>query len=133
MKRSIANVSLVVRDYDEAIAWYTRCLGFVLLEDVALPARKRWVRVAPANDTGAALLLARASEPEQLARVGNQTGGRVFLFLHTDDFWRDYRNMQAHGVPGLYFVGLDFLYSFTSENVGGVGRDARHIAKHIAS
>ncbi len=98
MMRSIANVSIVVRDYDEAIAWYTRCLGFALLADVALTAEKRWVRVAPANDTGAALLLARASGPEQLAHVGNQTGGRVFLFLHTDDFWRDYRDMQGHGV-----------------------------------
>ena len=98
MKRSIANVSIVVRDYDEAIAWYTSCLGFVVLEDVALAAEKRWVRVGPAHAVGAALLLARASGPEQLTRVGNQTGGRVFLFLHTDDFWRDYRDMQGHGV-----------------------------------
>ena len=98
MNRSIANVSVVVRDYDEAIAWYTGCLGFVLLEDVVLAPGKRWVRVAPASDNGAALLLARASGPEQLAHVGNQTGGRVFLFLHTDDFWRDYRAMQGHGV-----------------------------------
>ena len=72
MNRSIANVSVVVRDYDEAIAWYTGCLGFVLLEDVVLAPGKRWVRVAPTSDHGAALLLARASGPEQLAHVGNQ-------------------------------------------------------------
>ena len=98
MNRSIANVSILVHDYDEAIAWYTDCLGFELIEDIALTPGKRWVRVAPANNSGASLLLARASGAKQQAHVGNQTGGRVFLFLHTDDFWRDYNDMNSRGV-----------------------------------
>jgi catechol 2,3-dioxygenase-like lactoylglutathione lyase family enzyme len=96
-QRSLAHVALVVRDYDEAIDFYTRALGFELIEDSTLSADKRWVVVAPSQG-GASLLLAKASNDAQLSRVGNQTGGRVFLFLHTDDFHRDHRAMTAHGV-----------------------------------
>jgi catechol 2,3-dioxygenase-like lactoylglutathione lyase family enzyme len=95
--QKIAAVALVVRDYDEAIAYFTGCLRFVVVEDTPLGDGKRWVVVRP-PDGGTALLLARAATPEQKARVGDQTGGRVFLFLHTDDFWRDYRDMQSRGV-----------------------------------
>jgi lactoylglutathione lyase len=86
-----------VREYDEAVAFFTGQLGFTLLEDTPLGAGKRWVRVGPPGG-GTALLLARAATPEQLARVGDQAGGRVFLFLTTDDFWRDYRALRARGV-----------------------------------
>jgi len=99
MKHSIAHVALVVRDYDEAIAFYTQKLGFTLVEDTYQPEQdKRWVVVAPAASNGATLLLARASTPEQAQFIGNQAGGRVFLFLSTDDFWRDYNRMTAAGV-----------------------------------
>jgi catechol 2,3-dioxygenase-like lactoylglutathione lyase family enzyme len=97
MSRNLANVTLVIRDYDEAIAYYTGALGFTLIEDTPLGGGKRFVRVSP-GDGVACLLLARAANPEQESRIGNQTGGRVFLFLHTDDFHRDYARMQAHGV-----------------------------------
>ena len=97
-KRTLAHVALVVRDYDEAIDFYTRALGFILIEDTRLSADKRWVVVAPSNNGGASLLLARASNDAQSSCVGNQTGGRVFLFLHTDDFDRDHRMMSSHGV-----------------------------------
>ncbi|MEO8601341.1 MAG: VOC family protein [bacterium] len=96
--RSIAHVSVVVADYDEAIAFYRDALGFALIEDTPLGNGKRWVLVGPQHGGGATLLLAKASNPEQQSRVGNQTGGRVFLFLHTDDFQRDYEHMRAHGV-----------------------------------
>ena len=96
--RAIAQVALVVRDYDEAIAWFTRCLQFRLIEDTPLGGGKRWVVVAPPGTAGAALLLARAATPEQESRIGNQTGGRVFMFLRTDDVWRDYREMKSRGV-----------------------------------
>jgi catechol 2,3-dioxygenase-like lactoylglutathione lyase family enzyme len=102
MAQTLAYVALVVRDYDEAIAFFTQSLGFEVLEDSASKDRlgqdKRWVLVAPPNSRGTSLLLARASTPEETSRIGNQTGGRVFLFLHTDDFWRDYRQMTARGV-----------------------------------
>ena len=98
MKQHIALVALVVRDYDEAIRFYTEKLNFVLLEDTPQSPTKRWVRVAPPGASEGGLLLARAANEEQLSRVGNQTGGRVFLFLQTDDFWRDYRAMQQKGV-----------------------------------
>jgi catechol 2,3-dioxygenase-like lactoylglutathione lyase family enzyme len=95
----------VVRDYDEAIAFFTQALGFQLVEDSEsedrLGKKKRWVLVAPSGSRGTQLLLARASTPEETSRVGNQTGGRVFLFLHTDDFWRDYRGMTERGVKFL--------------------------------
>jgi catechol 2,3-dioxygenase-like lactoylglutathione lyase family enzyme len=97
-QRTLAHVALVVRDYDEAIDFYTRALGFHLVEDTRLSADKRWVVVAPSDGGGASLLLAKASNDAQLSRVGNQTGGRVFLFLHTDDFDRDHRAMTAQGV-----------------------------------
>lgn len=98
MKQRIALLSLLVDDYDRAIDWYTRVLGFTLSEDTDLGGGKRWVRVTPPGDEGAGLLLARATAPAQTAAIGNQSGGRVFLFLHTDDFWRDYRRYQAAGV-----------------------------------
>jgi catechol 2,3-dioxygenase-like lactoylglutathione lyase family enzyme len=98
-RQEIALVSLVVRDYDEALAFYVGTLGFTLVEDTPIPAQdKRWVVVAPAGSRGCQLLLARAVGAEQLSRVGDQTGGRVFLFLHTDDFQRDYARYRARGV-----------------------------------
>ena len=99
VKQSIVHVAIVVRDYDEAIEFYTKTLGFTLLEDTYQPAQdKRWVVVAPPGSHGTSLLLARASTPEQTPFVGNQTGGRVFLFLNTDDFQRDYATLVARGV-----------------------------------
>ena len=99
MQQQLAHVALVVRDYDEALAFYTQQLGFQVVADTPLGGGKRWVLVAPPGAAGgSALLLAQADGPEQLGRVGNQTGGRVFLFLTTDDFWRDYHAMQARGV-----------------------------------
>jgi catechol 2,3-dioxygenase-like lactoylglutathione lyase family enzyme len=98
MAQKLGYIALVVREYDEAIAFYTNKLKFQLIEDTDLGNGKRWVRVRPPGSTGADLLLARAVNPEQARRIGNQTGGRVFLFLHTDDFWRDYREFTACGV-----------------------------------
>jgi catechol 2,3-dioxygenase-like lactoylglutathione lyase family enzyme len=98
MKQKIGSLALVVRDYDDAIAFYTQKLRFDLLEDTDLGDGKRWVRVAPPGSAETSLLLAKADAPEQEQAVGNQTGGRVFLFLHTDDFWRDFHAMQAAGV-----------------------------------
>lgn len=97
MKQQIVQLSLVVNDYDEAIDFYTQKLGFDLLEDTRMSDTKRWVRVAPkGSDTG--LLLAKAANSDQQASVGNQTGGRVFLFLHTDDFDRDYQRLKDNGI-----------------------------------
>ena len=99
MLQSIVHIALVVRDYDEAIDSYTNRLHFTLIEDSYQPEQdKRWVVVAPPGSHGTTVLLARASKPEQEAFIGNQTGGRVFLFLGTDDFWRDYREMQERGI-----------------------------------
>lgn len=99
MKQSLGLVSVVVREYDEAIAFYVGILGFTLVEDRFIPEQdKRWVVVAPPGASESRLLLARASAAEQEARIGNQTGGRVFLFLHTDDFARDHRAYAARGV-----------------------------------
>lgn len=98
MKQYIAQIALVVKDYDEAIAFYTQKLHFIVLEDTVLSAVKRWVVLSPPGNTGCRLLLARAANEKQQNRIGNQTGGRVFLFLHTDDFWRDYSELQAAGV-----------------------------------
>jgi catechol 2,3-dioxygenase-like lactoylglutathione lyase family enzyme len=100
-RRAIGAAALLVRDYDEAIAYYTGCLRFELLEDTDQGNGKRWVLVAPAGGGGTALLLARAVKPEEEERVGNQTGGRVFLFLHTDNFQRDYEEMRSKGVQFL--------------------------------
>lgn len=98
MKQSLAYVALVVADYDEAIRFYTDKLNFVLKEDTTLSATKRWVLLAPAGSGGCCLLLAKAANQQQESRVGNQTGGRVFLFLHTDNFWRDFNAMQEKGI-----------------------------------
>ncbi len=99
MKQSIGQIALVVRDYDEAIDFYVGKLGFILVEDTFIPEQdKRWVVIAPPGSTESRLLLARATSGEQVSRIGNQTGGRVFLFLFTDDFWRDFRDYKAKGV-----------------------------------
>ena len=98
MQQNLVHIAIVVRDYDEAIDYYTRVLGFDLIEDEPRGPGKRWVRVAPRGDHGASLLLAKAANEEQTSRIGNQTGGRVFLFLHTDDFQRDYAAYSARGV-----------------------------------
>ena len=102
MSQTIGYVTMVVRDYDEAIAFFTQSLGFDLIEDTPSKDRqdrdKRWVLVAPHGSRGTAILLAQASSPEEATRIGNQTGGRVALFLHTDDFWRDYNAMKKRGV-----------------------------------
>ena len=99
MRQAIIHVALIVRDYDEAIEYYCQKLRFTLVEDSYQPEQdKRWVVVVPPGSNGASLLLARASTPEQEAFIGNQTGGRVFLFLSTDDFWRDYNEMLSAGI-----------------------------------
>ncbi|WP_119303536.1 VOC family protein [Dongia deserti] len=98
MTQHLAAVALVVPDYDEAIAFYVGKLGFELIEDTRLSETKRWVLVAPPGSHETRLLLAKADSPEQKTRIGNQTGGRVFLFLHTDDFQRDYATMRDRGI-----------------------------------
>jgi catechol 2,3-dioxygenase-like lactoylglutathione lyase family enzyme len=109
---SIAKLALVVHDYDEAIAWFSRCLGFVLAEDVKLSQTKRWVVMRPPGRNGAALLLARADGPEQTAAIGHQAGGRVFLFLETDDFARQHAAMVK--------AGVNFLEQPRHESYGSV-------------
>ncbi|MBL0181877.1 MAG: VOC family protein [Chitinophagaceae bacterium] len=94
MNQQIAHIALVVNNYDEAIKFYTEKLNFTLIEDTKLSETKRWVMVKPSGEGQCCLLLAQAASEEQKSRVGNQTGGRVFLFLYTDDFWRDYNTMQ---------------------------------------
>jgi catechol 2,3-dioxygenase-like lactoylglutathione lyase family enzyme len=98
MKQQLAHISLLVNDYNEAIDFYTRKLNFDLIEDTRLSDTKRWVLVRPKGSDGCCLLLAKAANPIQHAGVGNQTGGRVFLFLHTDDFERDYQNLLHHQI-----------------------------------
>jgi catechol 2,3-dioxygenase-like lactoylglutathione lyase family enzyme len=98
MLQTLGHIALVVRDYDEALAFCTGVLNFTLVEDTRVTEEKRWVLVAPPGSQGATLLLARAATPAQESRIGNQTGGRVFLFLHIDDFWRDYREMTSRTV-----------------------------------
>jgi catechol 2,3-dioxygenase-like lactoylglutathione lyase family enzyme len=138
MKQRIAHVALVVADYDEAIAFYTQKLRFTLVEDTHQPAQnKRWVVVAPPGSTGAdgptgtTLLLARATTPEQERFVGNQAGGRVFLFLQTDDFWRDYLAMTNAGVT---FVGPPSEQSYGTvavfEDLYGNRWDLVELANH---
>jgi len=113
MMQSIVHVTLVVRDYDEAIEFYTKKLNFRLVEDIYQPEQdKRWVVVAPQGSDGTSLLLARASTSEQEPFVGNQTGGRVFLFLNTDDFWRDYTKLIS--------LGITFVREPKSESYGTV-------------
>ena len=98
MKQHIAHIAMVVKDYDDAIEFYTQKLGFELVEDTQLDEAKRWVLVRPPNALECCLLLAKANKDEQRASIGHQTGGRVFLFLYTDDFWRDYKKMQEKGI-----------------------------------
>jgi catechol 2,3-dioxygenase-like lactoylglutathione lyase family enzyme len=99
MRQELIHIALVVRDYDEAIEFFCRKLHFTLIEDIYQPEQdKRWVLVAPPGLAGTQILLAQASKPEQEAFIGNQTGGRVFLFLRTDDFWRDYQDMLSAGI-----------------------------------
>ena len=113
MKQSIIHVALVVRDYDEAIDFFCQKLHFELVEDTYQPEQnKRWVVVSPPGSSGTNLLLAQASTPEQETHVGNQTGGRVFLFLKTDDFWRDYNEMVS--------AGIEFVREPKSEPYGTV-------------
>lgn len=112
MSQAIAHLTLVVRNYDEALEFYTQKLGFQHLQDTPLPGNKRWLLVAPPDSRGCALLLAEADSPQQSLAIGNQTGGRVFLFLHTDDFWRDYKAYQSRGVR--------FLESPRKESYGTV-------------
>jgi catechol 2,3-dioxygenase-like lactoylglutathione lyase family enzyme len=112
MPQSLAHITLLVRDYDEALTFFTEALGFRIVEDSTLLAGKRWLVVAPPGSRSASLLLAEAATPEQLQQVGHQASDRVFLFLHTDDFWRDYRLMQASHVK--------FLESPRQESYGTV-------------
>ena len=113
MLQSIVHVALVVRDYDEAIEFYTKKLNFTLIEDTYQPEQdKRWVVVAPPGSEGTSVLLARASKAEQEPFIGNQTGGRVFLFLNTDDFWRDYAHMVS--------LGIEFVREPKKESYGTV-------------
>lgn len=113
MQQGIAHIALLVRDYDEAIAFYVGILGFRLVEDSPRPEEdKRWVVVAPHGTHGSSLLLARAATPEQSRFIGNQAGGRVFLFLQTDDFWRDYNRLVASGV--------EFIRAPSEESYGTV-------------
>lgn len=97
MKQHLGALALLVADYDQAIAWYTRVLNFELIEDTRMDDEKRWVVLAPRGSTETRLLLARAANEEQRASIGHQAGGRVFLLLNTDDFWRDYQRMRAAG------------------------------------
>ncbi|MEA5138396.1 VOC family protein [Arcicella rigui] len=112
MKQSISQMTLVVRDYDEAIEFYTQKLQFELVEDTPLTETKRWVLVRPQNSNGFCLLLAKAVNEEQKKSVGNQSGGRVFLFLKTDDFWRDFHQMKS--------VGIEFVREASEEVYGTV-------------
>ena len=101
MAQTLAHITLLVRDYDEALSFFTQTLGFRVIEDTPLSNEKRWLVVAPPNSNGASLLLAKAATPEQARAIGNQAAGRVFLFLHTNDFWRDYGQLQARNVKFL--------------------------------
>jgi len=98
LKQKIAHIALVVKNYDEAIDFYTKKLHFNLIEDTCLSETKRWVLIAPKGSTECCLLLAKATNEEQISKIGNQTGGRVFLFLYTDDFERDYQNLLYHDI-----------------------------------
>ena len=112
MKQKLAQIAIVVRDYDEAIRFYTNKLHFTLVSDQVLTETKRWVILKPPGSDGTGLLLAKAASPAQLQAIGYQTGGRVFLFLHTDDFWRDYHDYRNNGV--------EFVREPISENYGTV-------------
>jgi catechol 2,3-dioxygenase-like lactoylglutathione lyase family enzyme len=112
LKQHIAHIALVVKDYDEAIKFYTEKLGFDLIEDTVLDEKKRWVLVRPKGNSECSILLAKAANDQQTNSVGNQSGGRVFLFLYTDDFWRDYKQMLAHDI--------NFVRQPTEEEYGTV-------------
>lgn len=112
LKQRIALIALLVDDYDKAIEFYTQKLPFLLVEDTVMNETKRWVLIAPKGGDSCNLLLAKAANTEQESRIGNQTGGRVFLFLHTDDFWRDYRQMAENGI--------DFIEQPRQEEYGTV-------------
>lgn len=134
MPQAIAMFSMLVREYDEAIAFFTSALGFNLVEDTPLGEGKRWVVVAPLGTEGAALLLAKAATPEQARCIGNQAGGRVGFFLHTQDFWKDYHAMQSCGVRfteaprqepyGMVVVFLD-LYGNKWDLIQPAGRQSQ--------
>lgn len=109
MKQKIAHIALLVRDYDEAIAFYTTKLNFQLLENTVLNETKRWVRIAPPGSEECSLLLAKATDEKQELAIGNQSGGRIFLFLYTDDFWRDYQAMIQKGV---HFIRLPKIENY---------------------
>ncbi|MFZ9981433.1 MAG: VOC family protein [Cyclobacteriaceae bacterium] len=113
MNQRLSLISLVVDDYDRAIQYYTEIIGFRLVEDTVLSETKRWVVVKPEGEPGTGLLLAKASGDEQQSRIGNQTGGRVFLFLHTDDFYRDYNRLKS--------AGVEFIRGPVREQYGTVG------------
>lgn len=113
MNQRLALISLVIDDYDRAIQYYTKVIGFQLIEDTAMSETKRWVVVRPVGEHGTGILLAKASGEEQASRIGNQTGGRVFLFLHTDDFYRDHDRLTNNGV--------EFIRGPVSEPYGIVG------------
>ncbi|MFL1895898.1 VOC family protein [Aquimarina sp. 2-A2] len=98
MKRHLGGIKIVVKDYDEAISYYTKSLGFIIIEDFKIDDTKRWVVLAPTQESETRLILGKATNEAQKLAIGNQTGGRVFLFLHTDDFWRDYNSMKGKGV-----------------------------------
>lgn len=98
MNQRLVQIAIVVKDYDEAIAFYTQKLHFILIEDTVLSETKRWVVIKPNGEGGCNILLAKAASEEQESRIGNQTGGRVFLFMHTDDIKRDYSNLTSHGI-----------------------------------
>jgi len=98
MKQRLAQIAIIVKDYDEAISFYVNKLGFTLVEDTMLSDIKRWVKIAPAGSNECCLLLAKAADDQQASRIGNQTGGRVFLFLNTDDFWRDYNRYKQNDI-----------------------------------
>ncbi len=102
MKQNVGGIALLVKDYDEAISYFINKLNFVLLEDTVRSPSKRWVRIAAPGDHQVSLLLAKAKDPEQQSFIGNQSGGRVFMFLYTDDFWRDYEAMKSKDVD---FIG----------------------------
>jgi catechol 2,3-dioxygenase-like lactoylglutathione lyase family enzyme len=139
MQQSIALVALVVRDYDEAIAYFTQILGFTLVEDTEQPEQqKRWVVVAPtgAQQQGASLLLARAATAEQARCIGNQAGGRVFLFLRTDDFWRDHRRLTAAGVrfvrpPSVTSYGTVAVFEDLYGNRWDLVQDGAHVSASV--
>ncbi len=140
MKHSIASVTFIAPSYDEAIAWFTEALGFSLVQDVALGHGKRWVVVAPPAAGGAQLILAEPADERQAARIGDQAGGRVFLFLHTDDFWRDHARMKSRGVRFLedsparsLWVGRRFRGQLGQSMGSSATGRTRRISRHPAS